>query len=378
VLSENKIGRRRLLRALALAPAARWLGGQMRPPAEQTPTYSTQVKLVNVLAGVREKSGKIVKNLTQADFRLEDEGRPQTIKFFERESGAALTLGLLVDTSGSQAGVLEKQRAAGLTFFERILRPEQDQAFVLHFDFDVELLQDFTSSRQKLQSALSLLHTAEQRVPPQRQQQQQPPGGPGGRGGAGGGRWPGGGMSSGGGGRGTCLYDAVMLASEDLMSKKDDRKALVILTDGVDNGSKVTLRRAIDAAQKADTMVYSVLYADPSNYGPPGGPGMGRGGGGRGPTSGPQGGPPERPDGKKVLQQMAAETGGRFYQVGFLHLPVEKVFADIEDDLRNRYSIGYTPEPTPDPGAFHAIKLTAQTAKKKNLVVTARTGYYGR
>jgi VWFA-related protein len=374
VFTEDKIGRRGLLAALALAPAARWLPGQvLRPAPGQEPTYSTQVKLVNLLAGVREKSGKIVKDLTRADFHLEDEGRVQTIKFFEPESSAALALGLLVDTSGSQASLLEKERAAGLKFFDRILRPDRDLAFLVRFDFDVELLQDFTASRQKLENALGLLRVAE---PRQQQPQQQQ--GRGGRDqqGRGGGRGGGGGRGL---GSGTCMYDAIMLASEELMSQKDERKALILLSDGVDTGSKVTLRRAIGAAQKADTLVYSVRYADPSAYGGPGfgGPPMGRRGGGM-PPPGPQGDAQDLPDGKKVLQQIAQETGGRFYEVGFLHLPIERVFADIEEDLRSRYSLGYTPEPSPEPGVFRGIKLTAGTAKKKNLVVTTRTGYYGR
>jgi VWFA-related protein len=371
VISDDKIGRRGLLAALMLAPAARRLSGQILQPAPgQEPTYSTQVKLVNLLAGVREKSGKIVKGLTRADFHLEDEGRPQTIKFFEPESGAALALGLLVDTSGSQASLLEKERAAGLKFFDRILRPDQDLAFLVRFDFDVELLQDFTASRQRLESALGLLRVAEPR-------QQQPQGQQQGRGGRGQ-QGRGGGRGSGLGG-GTSMYDAIMLASEELMSQKDERKALILLSDGVDTGSKVTLRRAIDAAQKADTLVYSVRYADSSAYGGPGfgGPPMGRRGGGM-PPPGPQGDPQDLPDGKKVLRQIAQETGGRFYEVGFLHLPIERVFADIEEDLRSRYSLGYTPEPSPEPGVFRGVKLTARTAKKKNLVVTTRTGYYGR
>ncbi len=362
VFTDEKIARRSLLSALTLLAIGRRLSGQTIQPAGQQPKYSAQVKLVNLLASVREKSGKIVRDLTQGDFRLEDDGRVQTIKFFERESSVPLTVGLLVDTSPSQATLLAKERAAGLEFVGRVLRPDPDLAFVIRFDFEVELLQDFTSSRQRLEHALDLLQVGE---PPQAAQQRGrriPPG-------------RGAGARTGGG---TNMYDAIMLACEELMSARKDRKALILLTDGVDTGSKVNLSRAIEAAQRTDTLVYAVRYSDPSAYGYPGygAPPMGRRGG-RMPMPPPQGGVQEMPDGKKVLQRIAEETGGRFFEVGFLHLPIETVFAKIEEDLRNRYSIGYTPEPPPEPGAYRRINLTARTAKKKNLIVTTRAGYYG-
>jgi VWFA-related protein len=393
VLIENQLTRRRLLSALALAPAARLLGQQSQdpqrptlhksptaeqnPPGEQRPKYSTEVKLVNVFATVRDKSsGKLLKDLTQGDFSLDEEGRPQTIKFFEAESSLPLNLGLLVDTSYSQARVLGDERSAGIKFFDQILR-DKDQAFVIHFDHDIELLQDFTSSRDKLDKALNLLEPAQ----PQQQSQQQggnyPQGGgyPGGGGGGGGG-YPGGGYP--GGGRrypqpnrshgGTKLYDAIMLASDDLMSKQQGRKALVLLTDGVDSGSKTTLFESIRAAQKVDTLIYSVLFADNDAYGSPGYSGMGRR---RMPMpTGSQG-----PDGKKILQQIAEETGGTFNSVGSFH-HLDKIFADIQEELRSQYNIGYTPDPASEVGLYRHIHLTAKTNKKKDLVVQARAGYY--
>jgi VWFA-related protein len=172
------------------------------------------------------------------------------------------------------------------------------------------------------------------------------------------------------------MYDAILLASDDLMSKQKGRKALILLTDGVDTGSKVTLYEGITAAQKADTLVYSVLFADSSAYGSPGGfggPGMGRRRGGGMPM--PPAGGQEGPDGKKVLRQIAQETGGRFYQVSHFN-PLDKIFADIEEDLRNQYNIGYTPDQAGQQGAYRHIHLTAKTPKKKDLVVQARAGYY--
>ncbi len=377
VFIDNKLTRRSLLSALTLAPAARLLSGQQNqaPPTpaqspdaggEQRPKYSAEVRFVNVLATVRDKSsGKIVKDLTQDNFSLDEEGHAQIIKFFESESSQPLNLGLLVDTSYSQARVLGDERSAGIKFFDQVLH-DKDQAFVIHFDREIELLQDFTASRDKLDKALNLLEPAQ----PQQQTQQQ-----------GGSYPPMGGSHPGGGGRrppqggnrnhgGTKLYDAILLASEDLMSKQQGRKALVLLADGVDAGSKVTLFESIRAAQKADTLVYPVLFADNESFG---GPSFG--GGRRMPM--PPSGSQDRPDGKKILQQIAEETGGRFNSVGALH-HLDKIFADIEEELRSQYNIGYTPDPPSEAGLYRHIHLTAKTNKNKELAVQARTGYYSR
>jgi VWFA-related protein len=362
---DNKPTRRSLLCGLSLFPAARLLSGQQIPAGEQTPKYSADVKLVNLFATVRDKDKKIVKDLTKNNFSLDEEGRSQTIKFFEAETSLPLNLGMLVDTSGSQAGVLGKERSAGIKFFDQILREDKDQAFVIHFDYESELLQDFSSSRQTLERSLDQLAVAR----PQQGQTQQPGGGyP-----QGGQRYP-----QGGGGGGTKLYDAILLASNDLMSKQTGRKALILLTDGVDTGSRVTLFEGISAAQKADTLVYSVLFSDPDAYGSPvyyPSPGMGRRGRMPMPMP-PPGGGQDLPDGKKVLRQIAEETGGRFYQVGRFHWPLDMVFADIEEELRNQYSIGYKPDKLGGSGEYRKIHLTAKTNKKKDLVVQTRAGYY--
>jgi VWFA-related protein len=225
----------------------------------QDTTFSTDVKVVNVLATVRDKQGKIVQNLTKDDFTLEEDGRPQTIRYFSRETDLPLTLGLLIDTSMSQRRVLGQERTASYRFLDQVLREDKDMAFVIHFDREVELLEDLTSSRKKLESALTSLDT------PQPQQ----------RGGGAGGSYPGsgGGGGSRGGrrGGGTMLYDAVLLASDEIMKKQHGRKAVIILSDGVDTGSKVSLTSAIESAQRADTLVYSILFADEQGYGQRGG-----------------------------------------------------------------------------------------------------------
>lgn len=374
-----RISRRQLLAALPLLPAARLLRAQERTQDQQKPSFSTDVKVVNLFATVRDKKDQIVKSLTRNDFLLDEDGHPQTIRYFSQESNLPLTVGLMVDTSGSTRRVLPDERAASETFLRQMLRPDQDHAFVIHFDFDVELLQDLTNSREKLQKALDELETGQQR----RQQTggNDPNGGtypsggsypgggyPGGvgfprrRGGYGG--YPGGGYPGRGGGQGrrggaggTKLYDAVFLGSDEIMRKQTGRKALILLSDGEDQGSKTTLSTAIETAQRADTLVYTILFTDPamSGFG-----GFGRRGGF------------DRPDGKKVMQQFARETGARFFEVN-KRLPIDKVFASIEEDLRNQYNIGYTPENS-NPASYRHIHLTA---KQKGLVVQTREGYYG-
>ncbi|HUL15073.1 MAG TPA: VWA domain-containing protein [Terriglobales bacterium] len=333
----------------------------------RAPKIQVQVKTVSVLATVRDKHGKIVSNLTKDDFVLDEDGHPQTITYFARETDLPLRLGLLVDTSFSQRGVLDQERSASYTFLDQMLRQDKDLAFVIHFDREVELLQDFTGSRPKLQAALQSLNMPEM----------------GGYGGGQSGGGQGGGGQDGGGGRhqrggrgrggGTLLYDAVYLASDELMSKQQGRKALIILSDGVDRGSKETLATAIETAQRADTVVYSILFAGEEGHG-----GFNHGGFGMGGPHGPYGGrqqryPEEqRPDGKKILEQISKETGGRMFQVSKKET-VDKIYAEIQEELRNQYSLGYTPDQGAGPG-YHKIHLVT---RQKDLIVQARDGYYG-
>jgi len=168
---------------------------------------------------------------------------------------------------------------------------------------------------------------------------------------------------------GTDLYDAVMLASDEVMKKQSGRKAIILLTDGVDTGSKVSLSTAIEAAQRADTLVYGILFEDPEAYGGGGGimlGGMGRGRMGRG---GPQ---MEHANGKKVLDQISRETGGRMFQVSKKE-PLSHVYDQIEQDLRHQYSIGYSPDTASMKTGYRRIHLTT---KQKGLIVQTREGYY--
>jgi VWFA-related protein len=335
-------------------------------------TMSVQVKVVNVFATARDKHGKIVNGLNKDDFTLTEDGRPQTIRYFARETDIPLTLGLLVDTSMSQRRVLGEERSASQSFLNQMVREDKDKAFVIHFDHEVELLQDLTSSHQKLEAALQSLEA------PQftRTSGGSSPGGsgPDPNSSRGSGRHRGGG--------GTTLYDSVYLASNELMQKQQGRKSLIVLSDGVDMGSKESLDEAIESAQRADTVVYSILFKDDQAYGNGGGFGRtgisipGMGGPGRGGMGGPgRGGrryPEQHADGKKVLERISKETGGRLFEVSKKE-SVDQIYAQIQEELRNQYSLGYSP----DRGAESGYRKIQVAVKQKDVAVQAREGYYG-
>jgi len=347
------ISRREVLFSLAsILVGGRWLS------AQQDSTLSVDVRVVNVLATVRNKQGQIIRDLNKDDFTLEEDGRPQTIRYFSRETDLSLTLGLLVDTSLSQRRLLGQERTASYSFLNQVLREKKDEAFLIHFDREVELLQDLTSSPRRLESALGMLET------PQPQQVHQRPGGgsPG--------SWPGSHRRGGG----TLLYDAVFLASDELMKKQRGRKALILLSDGVDTGSKESLTNAIESAQRSDTLAYSILFADRQAYSAGGGfsgphmGGMSRHGG-MGPSRFPQ---QTLPDGKKILERLSKETGAGFFEVSEKQ-PIEQIYRRIEEELRNQYSLGYTPNRTNTGTGYHKIHLVT---KQKGLIVQTREGYY--
>jgi VWFA-related protein len=374
------------------------------PPNTKTPTVSIDVKVVVLPVTVRDKHGEIVRNLTKDDFELQQDSRPQTIRYFTQETDLPLTLGLLVDTSMSQRNVLDQERSASKTFLDEMVT-NKDRAFVVHFDREVELLQELTADHGKLESALQLLQTPSESRETSAGGDQDGSAGPSRR------------------RSGTLLYDAIFLASDELMKKQTGRKAIVVLSDGVDRGSKESLGSAIEAAQRADTMVYSVYFAskehgegdnpfghrggmggqDPNDYpggypgrypggrypgggypgggypggGYPGGgyPGGGYPGGGYPggypPGGGPGGSREPHIDGRKMLEQISRETGGRLFEVSKKET-IDAIYKEIAEELRTQYMMGYTPEKS-DVEGFHTITLTA---KRKDLTVQTRTGYY--
>jgi VWFA-related protein len=320
---------------------------------QQQPKISVETNMVTVFAAVHDKHGKSVSTLTKDDFALDEDGRPQTISYFARENALPLTVGLLVDTSLSQRRLLDSERTASSSFVDHVLREDKkDQAFLIHFDHEVELLQDVTSSRNKLETALGLLQTPELEDTSQ-----------------------GGGHHHGGG---TLLYDAVYLASEDLMKKQQGRKALVILSDGDDRGSKVGLLSAIESAQRANTVVYSILFKDDHPDRPRGGYDGGPGGwGGHGGGHGGGGHrypqqEEQRPDGKKILARISKETGGRLFEVSKKQA-VDQIYDEIQQELRDQYILGYVPDKSANSAGYRKIHLTT---KQKDLSVQARDGYY--
>lgn len=355
-MSAPHISRRDLLlSAAALVP--------LRAQEKTDATFTGGVKVVNVLTSVHNNKNEIVKDLKQDDFSIEEDGKPQVIKYFSRETDLPLTLGLMIDTSGSQRHVLGDEKDATSKFIAQVMRQDKDKAFLIKFDSEATEMQEPTSSKDKLQSAL---HDVQPGADPQLQRRNDPNS-------SSGGGWGGGG----GGGsqhRGTILFDTVLLGSNEEMKKLDGRKAMILLTDGNDRGSRTSLSESIEAAQRSDTIIYSIYFAGENNYNGfqphMGGRGMGGGGMGGGRSRNPQS--ESRADGKKVLQRMSKETGGSFFEVS-KKMPLDKIYEQIEDELRSQYNLGYTPEKNDSGAGFRRIKVTV---KGKNLVVQARDGYY--
>jgi VWFA-related protein len=333
--------------------------------------FSTDVKVVSVLATVRDGNGQIARGLAKEDFQLSEDGRPQSITYFSQESDQPLTVGLLIDVSASQTGVLEEERRASFQFVEQLLRPDSDQAFVMQFDGEAELVQDITTSLSKLSQSIASLQV---------QQPQQsvvfgtPQDWPGSSRWPSGSPWPGGPSRPGGRSRmppvrssqargGTAMYDAIFLASDELMSKQQGRKALVILSDGVDNASLVNISQAIEYAQRSDTLVYAIVYSDLSAYNHGAVFGRSR----RGTISNNP-----TPDGRWNLQRIAQETGARVFEVS-RDTPLSAIYSTIGEELRNQYSLGYSPTGENPNRGFRKLRVTT---KYPNLKVQARAGYY--
>jgi VWFA-related protein len=315
--------------ALASALSAQTPQSSPAPKAEDEglAAISVDVDVVSILASVRDKRGGLVANLEKNDFSIFEDGKAQTIKYFTRETDLPLTIGLLIDVSRSQENLIDIERRAASAFFSQVLQ-KKDEAFLISFGEESELLQDYTTSARLLTSAMGDLKVS------------------GGVGGFGPGPVPTMGQP-----RGTVLYDAIYVASNEKLKGEVGRKCIVVITDGVDEGSKVPIEEAIEAAQKADVVVYSIDYSDAAFYG-----GM------FGMTGG----------GYSALKRMSDETGGHVYQVDNKH-PLDSVFKELQDEMRSQYSIGYTPTNDNKDGSYR--KLLIRTTDK-SLKVQARQGYY--
>jgi len=309
---QTRESRRKFLATMASLLGARSLG-----LSQDEPTFSTDVKVVNLLATVRTKKNEIVRDLTKNDFLLSENGRPQTIRYFSPESDLPLTIGLMIDTSMSQQRVLDAERGASFRFLDQVLRESKDKLFVMQFDMGVQLRQSLTSSRKELEEILPYVDT------PTRRELS---------------------MQTGGG---TLLYDAIVQASDTVLKNQRNRKTIVVLSDGDDNGSTATLVEAIEAAQRADTLIYSILFTDALF------PGR---------------------DGRSVLKRLSKETGASFFEVSKKQ-SIEQIYQAIQEELRSQYSLGFISDQSSPISEFRVLRLST---KRKDLVVQSRERYWAK
>jgi VWFA-related protein len=296
---------------------------QQVEPQEKVPTFRKNVTVVTVLFTVKDKHGALVPNLPKDDFQLFEEGKPQTIKYFSSVNNQPLTIGLLIDSSYSMNRTLPEEKIVAGGFLQKVLTPK-DLAFVISFDVSVDLLQDMTNDMHLLRTGLdkARINTNTVGMAPM-------------------GR-PGPVPTAGGDNKGTLLFDAAYLASDEVLGRQSGRKAMIILTDGDDVGSKMRLKDAIEAAQKADVITYVLLITDPgfpSNYGD--------------------------------MKQLCEQTGGRVIEVRNPD-KMGKAFDEIAAELRSQYSIGFSSDNPTNDGRFRRLEVKAKDGYK----VQARKGYY--
>jgi len=311
--------------ALVVCTLATPAGSQQpaQQSAQETPTIKTEVNLVNIFATVRDKKKQIITNLKQGDFHIFENDQEQKIAFFASETTLPITLGLLIDTSGSEQNRLGAEQEAASRFLNQVLR-KGDEAMVISFDVDVDLLSDFTDDRAQLNRAIrsarinapTISLTNPGPLPPDSRTRNL---------------------------RSTALYDAIWVACGEKLAAEAGRKALVIITDAEDEGSKVRLEEAIEAAERTNAVVHVLLVHDP--------------------------GYTWRPD---VAHKMADQTGGRVIEVNSeKHL--QEAFDQIAEELRQQYTLGYYPSNGARDGSFRKIKVEAAD---KDMKVLARKGYY--
>lgn len=376
---------------LAQPPAAAIPAAPQQAPAAIAPTLSVDARLVNIPVVVHDKKGALVQNLAKDNFVLQVDGHPQAIRYFNRDTDLPLTLGLLVDVSLSQRDAIDDERTASFAFLDDTIT-SRDKAFIVQFARQTDLLQDVTGSKPKLQAALKQLETPASGGDSDNSSSSTNPGSnPGSNTGD---------SSTRPRHAGTTLYDALFLSSDELMAKQTGRKAIILLSDGVDSGSKESLASSIEAAQRADTIVYAIYFKGREtaggfnqNQGRQGGGGYpgGRGGGGGGfpgggggyPGGGGRGGGqgrqpenlPSHIDGKKILQRMADETGGSLFEVS-KKLTFADIYKQIAQELRAQVRLGYTPDKESASEGYHRIILTLSKSSPKDLFLQTRDGYY--
>src|SRR5712671_1861414 len=313
------------------APATQKPADSQKPDDDQGPagTVKVNVNVVGLFFNVKDKHGALIPNLTKDDFQVFEDGALQTIKYFAAESNLPLTLGMLIDSSGSQRNVLDMEKQVGGAFLRQILT-DKDEAYVIDFNVDAELVQDFTRDVHRLQAAMNKVKINTGYVT-----------GP--LPGAGGGPVPTANSP------GTVLYDAVYLSAHDMLAKEVGRKAMILLTDGEDEGSRLKIKDAIEAAQKADAICYVLLIADRGFYGFGG------------------------YHGDFEMKKLTQETGGRVIEVGNKIEKLRQAFDQISQELRSQYNAGYVPTNTARDGSFRKVEIKPKQGDYK---IQARSGYY--
>jgi VWFA-related protein len=315
------------------SPAAQKPEDSQQPENQQTGNLTVNVNVVGVFFNVKDKHGALIPNLTKDDFQVLEDGKPQIIKYFAAESNLPLTLGMLIDSSGSQLRVLDMEKEVGGAFLRQILT-DKDEAYVIDFNVDASLVQDYTRDVHRLQAALNKvkINTGFSTGPMP---------------GAGGGPVP----TAGGANRGTVLYDAVYLSAHDMLAKEVGRKAMILLTDGEDEGSQLKIKDAIEAAQKADAIVYVLLCADRGFYGAYSMGGY---------------------SGESEMRKLTEATGGRVINVGNKFDKLREAFDQIAAELRSQYNLGYTPANTALDGGYRKLEIK----NKQGYKIQTRAGYY--
>ncbi len=277
------------------------------PPDE---TIILHVNEVNVVFTVSDRHGKLITNLRKDDFRVLDDGRPNTnIRSFQRQTDLPLRVGLLVDASNSVRDRFKFEQESAIEFLSQTIRPKFDKGFVVGFDATPEVTQDFTDSTEALARGVRMLR----------------PGG------------------------GTAMYDAIYFACRDKLAKQPRtgpmRYALIVLSDGEDNQSHVTREEAIEMAQRAEVIIYTISTNVTGS----------------------------KNDGDKILKYISETTGGRAF-FPFQITDVANAFAEIQEELRSQYALSYHPAGFSADGRYHTIQILAQN--HKHLKVRARRGYY--
>ena len=294
--------------------ALRSNAGQIAPPGESNTAIKVDVDLVNVLCNVYDKHGALMNELSREDFEVLENGKKQELRYFARETNLPLTVGLLLDVSGSVRRFIEAEKDAAGQFFQDVLR-QDDQALLIGFSSTIVLWQEFTSSLSALRAALTRLRPIPFRgLPPNGQPMP-----------------------------GTLLYDVIYGTTHQKLMDIPGRKVLVVISDGLDNGSQKKLEEAVAAAEETNTIVYGICYQAGFS-------------------------------GCSFLSSLAEPTGGRGFKVD-RKTPLTKIFQTIEAEMRGQYALGYVPTNRAHDGSFRKLEVRVH---KPGMRVHTRKGYFAR